>query len=397
MTHAPLSADCPSTHCLVIVCPLGMGYHMWQEGILPPSFNSAILAQTVRGILSDFVCRVFKESPSCNVLLLNLLPADCKALMTHLSSVTCPGTGKKVEYYVKPLPNCTVQLSGGKPSAAEVREGWQPDAVTMRFNTMRAEATPIESLCSGGRFDWAFNSLGITTGNYWYGPELLFASVTPRPLIGKAESRVEWTSLGFEVNRDTQELESEGHYYLPKKVPITQCDDMMTEALQLDRRDWVGIFNDEWPSAETPRSGVRRMATTWFGSPQPDLLDLPVLRKWAADFAQPLIAAVLPGCRCNSLGYVLAEEGATAQLPHRDVIAYLLPPTARHYSVFAALSSDTPGAAGGYFVPNSSKELPARGALLPRNGWRGGRGALGSALGRAGGMWGQNTISLVDG
>ena len=176
--------------------------------------------------------------------------------------------------------------------------------------------------------------------------------------------------MGWQANQEAEELESEGHLYLPAKVPLGDCDIMLTEAITLDRRQLVGIFNEDWPSAEAPRSGVRRMAATWFNKPEPDMVDLPALRKWAADYAQPLVSAALPACRCNSLAYVLAEEGAAAQLPHRDVIADLLPAGARHYSVFASVSCDTPGPAGGYFVPNSSAGLPGRGTW-PHGGTKG--------------------------
>ena len=72
-----------------------------------------------------------------------------------------------------------------------------------------------------------------------------------------------------------------------------------------------------------------------------------------------LCSLVLSTCtRCNSLGYVDVDAEAPEQFPHRDVLRDLLPPSARLYSVFASISGDTPGAAGGWFVPNSAEGLP---------------------------------------
>ena len=50
-----------------------------------------------------------------------------------LASVTTPGAGQAVTYYVGPQADGRVELSSGKPSVAEVRAGWHPDPVSLRY------------------------------------------------------------------------------------------------------------------------------------------------------------------------------------------------------------------------------------------------------------------------
>ena len=66
----------------------------------------------------------------------------------------------------------------------------------------------METLPTGGRFTWSAAVLGVTTGNCYFGPEIVIPEATARPLIGRGEPRVEWNDASFLVNRDPVLLSS---------------------------------------------------------------------------------------------------------------------------------------------------------------------------------------------
>ena len=148
----------------------------------------------------------------------------------------------------------------------------------------------------------------MTTGNFYFGPEVLFPAATPRPLIGRADERRDWDDRDFAVNQLRSELETADHLSLPIRPPVPPllclpclgglhpaflppdlCDQLLDEALHVPRLQWTAIFNDEWPVDGAIPSGVRRMVTTPYASPGANDCDLPRLRQWAADYVVPAL------------------------------------------------------------------------------------------------------------
>ena len=73
----------------------------------------------------------------------------------------------------------------------------------------------MESLESGGRWTWSAHVLGVTTGNLYFGPEVVFPAATPRPLIGKGDERRDWDDRDWVVNTSRSDLDAADHLYLP--------------------------------------------------------------------------------------------------------------------------------------------------------------------------------------
>ena len=88
----------------------------------PPSSTAQCQSQT----------RLFPLKQYCHGLCLS----DHPALAQALAAMTTPGLGKAVTYYVQPDEAHYVHLSAGRPTAAEVRAGWVPDPLAMRFRNL---------------------------------------------------------------------------------------------------------------------------------------------------------------------------------------------------------------------------------------------------------------------
>ena len=155
----------------------------------------------------------------------------------------------------------------------------------------------------------------------------------------------------MEVNSHISELLDMDHCYRTQAMRVELCYEQMAEALGVERADWVTIFNHEWPEADKPRVEGRRMVATWFSSPQGDVPNLPVLRRWAQDYAFTPLAATLPGLRCNNIGYVLRTKRHRCISPTRTLCRECCPPSAHMFFVSGSVSCDTPGTAGVFFVP----------------------------------------------
>ena len=55
---------------------------------------------------------------------------------------TTPGAGQAINYYVGPQDDGRVELSSGKPTVAEVRAGWHPEPVSVRFHGREGHSLP---------------------------------------------------------------------------------------------------------------------------------------------------------------------------------------------------------------------------------------------------------------
>ena len=115
---------------------------------MSPSFNAPVLATATAGVLSDFLIRTLAQLPSVQYIILNLHPTDTTALAAALGNATSPGVGKAVNYYVKPAQDGAIALSMGKPSATEVRSGWMPEPVAVRFR--HRDVCRVHSPVGGG-------------------------------------------------------------------------------------------------------------------------------------------------------------------------------------------------------------------------------------------------------
>ena len=84
---------------------------------------------------------------------------------------------------------------------------------------MKAEPGPFATIESGGRWTWSAHTLGITTGNFYFAPEILFPTATPRPLIGKGEERRDWDDRQWQLNTAPADLPTAHHCYFPPRQP----------------------------------------------------------------------------------------------------------------------------------------------------------------------------------
>ena len=342
-----------------------------------------MLADAPSGAFSDFAVRTFNRCPAARVLLVNLHPRDIPALGQALQAAATAGNGKPMTYWLKPEEDGTVRLLGQKPDRQDLEAGWRRDPVVHRYRPMKDVAAPVLTLPSGGMWSWSAHTLGITTGNLYAGPQILFPTACPRPLIGASERRQHWDAPPhFSNNTDRSQLVTHRHCLCPQAMTPEMCAAMEAEARSLPRSAWVAIFNDDWPAGgnAVAYSGSRAMAT------RSDDQLFPELTTWVNETVIPLLReAGVPTGVVNSCGYVRVDSGAPLQHPHRDVNTALVPPDAQFWSVFGAVSCDSLGESGGYWVPRSATGLPEPWLRPPLLVYRGDVMLLDSRLVHAGG------------
>ena len=162
------------------------------QGIICPTVSAPVLVDAPPGAFSDFAVHTFSRCPAARVLLLNLHPQDIPALGVALQGAATAGVGTGMTYWVKPEDDGTVRLLGQKPDRDDLEAGWRRVALVHRYRPMRDVPGPLLTLPSGGMWSWSAHTLGVTTGNMYVGPQILFPTACPRPLIGFTEHMHQW-------------------------------------------------------------------------------------------------------------------------------------------------------------------------------------------------------------